>query len=142
MIKSIETDFHGPGGIGSGCNCPWRRCREVLFRAQVSQVRMYRFTKARIPGHVYSRVTRSSVFSCPRWPAVFPSWYLSRILSLISVSSGTYARPPCRNNPSSAVNPSGGDSRYAAAVLANERTQIRSDPVPGLSVDTLGDVSG
>ena len=24
------------------------------------------------------------------------------------------------------------------AVLANERTQIRSDPVPGLSVDTLG----
>ena len=23
-------------------------------------------------------------------------------------------------------------------VLANERTQIRSDPVPGLSVDTLG----
>jgi len=22
--------------------------------------------------------------------------------------------------------------------LANERTQIRSDPVPGLSVDTLG----
>jgi hypothetical protein len=24
------------------------------------------------------------------------------------------------------------------AVLADERTQIRSDPVPGLSVDTLG----
>ena len=24
------------------------------------------------------------------------------------------------------------------SVLANERTQIRSDPVPGLSVDTLG----
>jgi hypothetical protein len=24
------------------------------------------------------------------------------------------------------------------ALLANERTQIRSDPVPGLSVDTLG----
>ena len=27
---------------------------------------------------------------------------------------------------------------YSASVLANERTQIRSDPVPGRSVDTLG----
>ena len=26
----------------------------------------------------------------------------------------------------------------AEPVLANERTQIRSDPLPGLSVDTLG----
>src|SRR5271154_5975527 len=29
-------------------------------------------------------------------------------------------------------------THQAYSVLANERTQIRSDPVPGLSVDTLG----
>jgi len=31
-----------------------------------------------------------------------------------------------------------GHSNGLLTVLANERTQIRSDPVPGLSVDTLG----
>jgi hypothetical protein len=38
VMKYKDIDFHGPTGIGNGCNKPYGRCQRIFDREHMSQL--------------------------------------------------------------------------------------------------------
>ena len=85
VMKSMAIDCHGGFGSSRGESSPYLLWRWDLSRWQSEHTSIYSVMSVSIVGYQKFRLTRSIVFSCPKYPVTLLSCSNSRIVGIISL---------------------------------------------------------